>query len=123
MGAAETALLLDGRGEHRTVAAGPTGCLLHELEDLEHRQIHGDDDAADDAADDHDHQRLYDRGQRLDGGVYLRLVELSYLGEHSVYVPGLLSDGYHAGDHRREDRLALQRLVDRDALPDRIPTL
>src|ERR671916_2030239 len=92
--------------------------LLDELEDLEHRQVHGDDDATDDAADDDDHERLYDRGERLDRGVDLRLVEVRYLAEHTVYVPGLLADGNHAGDHQREDRLALQGLVDRDALPD-----
>src|SRR5918999_3149815 len=97
--------------------------LLDELEDLEHRQVHGDDDAADDAADDHDHQRFNDRGERLDGGVNLRLVEFRNLGEHTVYVPGLLADGYHAGDHRGKDRLVLQRPVDRDALADRVPTL
>src|SRR5918999_1228727 len=97
--------------------------LLDELEDLEHRQVHGDDDAADDAADDHDHQRFNDRGERLDGGVNLRLVEFRNLGEHTVYVPSLLADGYHAGDHRGKDRLALQRPVDRNALAYRIPTL
>ena len=29
--------------------------LLYKLEDLEHRQVHGDDDAADYRTDDHDH--------------------------------------------------------------------
>src|SRR5918997_598006 len=58
--------------------------LLDELEDLEHRQVHCDDDAADDPAGDHDHQRLYDRGQRFDGGVHLGLVEVRNLAEHAV---------------------------------------
>src|SRR5215216_1316706 len=77
--------------------------LLDELEDLEHREVHGDDDAADDAADDHDHERLYDRGQRLHGGVYLRLVELRYLGQHAVHITGLLADGDHTRHHQREN--------------------
>jgi hypothetical protein len=63
--------------------------------DLEHRQVQGDDDAAD-----YDHPRPYVRGERLNGGADLRLVEFRYLAEHPVYVPGLFADGCHAGDPR-----------------------
>src|SRR5919107_2966226 len=97
--------------------------LLDELEDLEHRHVHGDDDATDDAADDNDHERLYDRGERLDRGVDLRLVEVGYLAQHTVHIPRLLTHGYHACDHRREDGLALKLFVDRYSIPDGVPTL
>src|SRR5918997_5060264 len=50
--------------------------LLDEFEDLEHRQVHGDYDAADDSADHHDDhhddQRLHERGECLYGGIHLR---------------------------------------------------
>src|SRR5918998_239854 len=51
--------------------------LLHKLKHLEHRQVPGDYDAANDAADDHDHERLYDRRQRFDVSVDLGFAEVS----------------------------------------------
>src|SRR5215216_6139248 len=54
--------------QKRHLENGGSRSLLDQLEDLEHRKVHGDYDAADDAADDHDHERLYDRGECLDGG-------------------------------------------------------
>src|SRR5215213_5152570 len=92
--------------------------LLDELEDLEHGQVHRDHDAPDDSTHHHDHQGLYDRGQGLHRSVHLRLVELSYLGEHAVYVACFLPDGDHARHHRREDRLIFERPVDGYSLAD-----
>src|SRR5215203_5626933 len=109
--------------QKRDLENGGSRSLLDQLEDLEHWEVHGDYDAADDAADDHDHERLDDGGQRLDGGVDLGFIEVGYLTEHAVDVPGLLADGDHARHHRGEDGLVFERLVDRDALPDRIPAL
>src|SRR3954470_18646900 len=52
------------------------GSSLDELEHLEHRQVHRDDDRADHDSDADHHQRLDDRGQRLDARVDLVLVEV-----------------------------------------------
>src|SRR5215210_2653594 len=106
---------------HSRIQRDSTRRLLDEFEDLEHREVHGDDDASDYAAHYHDHYRLDDPGARLDGGVHLGLVALRNLAQHAVHVAGLVADGDHSGDHRREDGLAFERLVDGDALPDRIP--
>ena len=70
---------------------------------LEHRQVHGDDDDADHEADADHHDRLDDRGQRLDRRVDLVLVEVRDLGEHLLELTGLLADLHHLRDHRRED--------------------
>ena len=59
------------------------GELLDRVVDLEHRQVHRDHDEADDAAHDDDHHRLEDRGQRLDGGLDLVLVEVGDLATSS----------------------------------------
>src|SRR5215212_8701005 len=97
--------------------------LLDKLVDLEQGQIHRDHDGTDYATDHHYHNRLYDRGQSLYRGVHLGLVELRYLGQHTVNVSRLLPYGDHARHHRREDGLGLQRLVEGDALADGVPTL
>jgi hypothetical protein len=52
-------------------AAGRMRGLLNRVIDREQRQVHRDHDHPDDAADDDDHHRLHDRGQRLDGGLDL----------------------------------------------------
>src|SRR5215217_7237242 len=106
-------------GPHRLWHRG----LLDEFEDLEHGQIHRDNDSADYATHHDYHDRLYDRGQSLYRGVHLRLVELRYLGQHPVYIARLLPDGDHARHHRREDGLLFERLVDRDALADSVSAL
>jgi hypothetical protein len=73
----------DRDGEYRIVElpSWPSGCgarrlLLDELEQLEHRQVHRDDDHADHRAHGDHHQGLDDRGQRADRGVDLVLVEV-----------------------------------------------
>ena len=78
--------------------AEPLADLVVERED---RQVHRDHDEADDAADEDDHHRLEQRGQRLDLGVDLGLVEVGDLGQHVLELAGLLADRDHVGDHRR----------------------
>src|SRR5919112_1957461 len=111
----------DGHSERKGVMRHRA--LLYELIDHEHGQIHRDYDGTYYAAHHHYQQRLYDRGQGLYRSVHLRLVELSYLGHHPVYVARLFSNCDHARHHRREDGLGLQRFVERDALADGILTL
>src|SRR3954454_18510782 len=90
--------------------------LLDERHHLEHREIHRDDDRPDHRADaDHQH-RLDDRGERLDARVDLVLVEIGDLAEHLLELAGLLADLHHLAEHRREHRIAGERLTDRDAL-------
>src|SRR5580765_5737970 len=90
--------------------------LLDEREQLEHREVHADDDHADHRADADHHQRLDDRGQRGDRRVDLVLVEVGDLSEHLLELSRLLADLHHLADHRREDRVLDQGLRDRDAL-------
>src|SRR5829696_9848387 len=54
----------------------PARRLLDRVVDLEHRQVHRDDDEPHDGADHDDHHRLEDRGERLDGCLHLLLVEV-----------------------------------------------
>src|SRR5690348_17425004 len=70
-----------------TIATRSSSALLGLLDlvvDVEQREVHRDDDHADDAAHEDDHDRLHDRGQRLDGSLDLVVVEVRDLGEHGV---------------------------------------
>src|SRR5207244_13534355 len=90
--------------------------LFHEREQLEHRQVHRNDDHADHAADGDHHHRLDDRRPRLDRGVDLVLVEVGDLPEHLLQLARLLADLHHLAHHRREDVALDVRLRDRDGL-------
>src|SRR5205807_4912087 len=52
--------------------------------DLEHGEVHRDDDEPDYPTHDHDHHWFEDRGQRLDRGRDLVLVEVGHLPKHAV---------------------------------------
>src|SRR6267378_6003316 len=67
--------------------------LLHRVHHVEDREVHGDYHAADDHAQDDDHDRLHQGQQRADGGIDLVVVEVGDLGEHLVEPAGLLADG------------------------------
>src|ERR1700677_2389512 len=70
--------------------------------ELEDRQVHGDDHAADEYAQDgHDHG-LQEARHAVDGVVDLDLVELRYLPGHGVEGTGFLADSDHLDDHVRE---------------------
>src|SRR5436190_24395730 len=56
--------------------------LLDEREQLEHREVHRNDDHADHRADADHHQRLDDRRQRRDRRSDLVLIEVGDLREH-----------------------------------------
>src|SRR5262245_20873906 len=56
--------------------------LLDEREHLEHREVHRDQDDPDHDSDADHHQRLDDRGERLDRRVDLVLVEVRDLRQH-----------------------------------------
>src|SRR5215831_15730874 len=58
------------------------GAVLYRLTDLEYRQVHRDDHAADQHAQDHHDHRLHQAGQRFDGIVDLGLEEIGHLAEH-----------------------------------------
>ena len=55
-----------------------------QVEDLEDRHVQRDDHGADHAAEEGDHQRLDERGERLGGRLDLLVVELADLRQHLV---------------------------------------
>ena len=79
----------DGDATHGAQPMGSGGLVVgcRRLPDLvveaEDRQVHRDHDEADDAADQDDHHRLDQRGERLDLGVDLGLVEVGDLARAS----------------------------------------
>ena len=73
--------------------------LFDVVVDFEQRQVHRDHDEADHAADDDDHHRLHDRGERFHRGLDLVLVELGDLVEHRVQGARFLADADHVRDH------------------------
>ena len=60
-----------------------------------------------------DEERLEERRQGVDRRLDLLVVEVGDLVEHLVEGAGLLADGDHLHDHRREHRVRLERLGDR----------
>ncbi|MCY1362441.1 hypothetical protein D9M69_491580 [compost metagenome] len=70
---------------------------------MEDGEVHGDDQAANQHAEDsHDH-RLHQGGEAIDGVVHFRFIEASNLVEHFIQCPGLLADGGHLHGHGGED--------------------
>src|SRR4051794_11121485 len=94
--------------------------LANLVVDGEDRQVHREHDDSDHAADEDDHQRLQQRGEGLDLGVDLGLVEVGDLGQHLLELAGLLTDVDHVPDHRREHAVLLDRMVDGAASPNRL---
>src|SRR5689334_22808916 len=79
------------------------GAPLYRLADLEYRQVHRDDHAADDHPEhDHDH-RLHEAGERFHRVVDLGLEEVCDLAEHGVERARLLADRHHLDDHVGEE--------------------
>src|SRR5438445_1812298 len=91
---------------------------LHHRDQLEDRQVHCDDEATDDDAEEHDHERLEQRRERGHRGVDLVVVEVGDLLEHLVESAGVLAHVDHVYDHGREHGTALQRLRERAARGD-----
>src|SRR6185437_16946372 len=82
----------------------PRGCaswlrrLLDQREELEHREVHRDDDGSHHGSHADHEQRLDDRRERLDARVDLVLVEVGDLAEHLVELSRLLTDLHHLAD-------------------------
>src|SRR5262249_50655477 len=83
----------------------------------------GDDDGADDEAEDHDHDRLEQADQGLDEDVDFLVVDVGNLVEHGVQVAGLLADIHHVDDHVVHEPAFFERLRDGFALADRFVNL
>src|SRR6266511_3487810 len=98
-------------GSTRSRRAKPR--LLDQRQQLEHREVHRDDDHADHQADADHHDRLDDRGERRDRRVHLVLVEIGDLAEHLLELSRLFTDLHHLRHHRRENRVFDQRLRNR----------
>src|SRR5215831_4430196 len=85
------------------------GALLDRLTDLEYRQVHRDDHAADQYSEhDHDH-RFHQTGQRFDRVVDLGFEEIRHLAEHGVERARFLADRHHLHHHVGKDRGLLHR--------------
>ena len=63
-------------GRNSAIRIAISRLLLDQREQLEHREVHRKNDRGDHAADQDDHDRLDDGGQRRDGGVDFFLVEV-----------------------------------------------
>src|SRR5665647_1260938 len=68
----------------RSAERSPQDCLLDEVEDVEDGHVEGDDHAADDDAEEGDHERLDERGELLGRRLDLLVVELGDLLEHRL---------------------------------------
>src|SRR5262245_40044092 len=71
--------------------------------ELEDREVHRDDETADDDAEERHHDRLDQGRHGGDRGVDLVLVEVGDLLQHLVHRAGLLADADHLHDHAGED--------------------
>src|SRR5437762_10118243 len=95
--------------------------LTHQRAELEDRQIHRDDQSADDDAE-HDHDdRLHQSGQIRDGVVDLVFVKLGHLLEQRIERAGVLADRNHLADHGRKNVAFGERLGHGSALADADP--
>src|ERR1700691_2497367 len=76
----------------------------------EQRQVHGNDDAADDHAQDDDHDGLHGGQQVFHGRVDFVFVKVGDFLQHGVHRAGLLADADHLGNHARKYAGVLQRI-------------
>src|SRR5260370_42682634 len=58
--------------------------LLHRVHHVEYRKVHRHDHAADDDAEEYDHDRLEQREQIAHSGIDFFVVEISDLGQHLI---------------------------------------
>src|SRR5581483_8304272 len=84
------------------------GGLVMRVDDVAHLedgQEHADHDAAHHHAEEHDQNRLDQRGQAGQDRFDFLVEEVGYAFHHAVDLAGLLAGGEHADDHGREDRV------------------
>src|SRR5580658_10799244 len=81
----------------------------------EQRQVHGNDDAADNHAQDDDHDGLHGGQQVFHGRVHFILVEVRDFLEHGIHRAGLFADADHLGNHAGKHAGVLQRIDERAA--------
>src|SRR5918911_4985933 len=93
-----------------TATYGYATITLDDGAELEDRQIHRDDQAADDDTQEHDHHRLEQARQRCHGVIDFALVEIGDLAEHIVERARLFADLRHLQHHVREDPLIGHRV-------------
>src|SRR5271156_5363085 len=81
----------------RASAARVLACQF--ADQREQRQVHGNDDAADDHAQHDDHDGFHGGQQVFHGRVHFILVEVRDFLEHGVHRAGLFADADHLSDH------------------------
>src|SRR5580692_9207298 len=81
----------------------------------EQRQVHGNNNAADDHAQNDDHDGLHGGQQVFHGRVHFILVEVRDFLKHRVHGSGLFADTDHLGDHAGKYAGVLQRVDQRAA--------
>ena len=109
---AEWFVIIRGEGDVALNQTDHRLTTLHRLNDGDQRQKQRDDDGSDDHGQEHDHDRLQQRGQTGDGVIHLIVVDFRHLQEHLGELPGFLADVDHADDHGREDAAGFERLHD-----------
>src|SRR2546430_1964632 len=82
-----------------TFATGVTDAV-HEVDE---RQEHGDNDAADNDGQEDDHDRFEQGGHGSDGVIDFFVVVIGNLQQHFRQGTGLLTDVHHANDHGGKD--------------------
>src|SRR5262245_41344603 len=76
-------------------ARAPSLSRLDAAGDLEDGHVHGDEQTADDSAQEDHHQRLHQLGHGAHRDVHFVLVKIGDLLEHAVHGAGLLADRDH----------------------------
>src|ERR1041384_2076361 len=86
-------------------AAAAVADAVHELDEGEE---HGDNDAADNHGEEHNHDWLQKRGHGGDGVIDFIVIVVGDFEKHFGQRAGLFADIDHANDHRREDAGSLE---------------
>src|SRR6266849_1137292 len=76
----------------------------------EQRQVHGNDHAADDRSQEHDHDGFEGGQEVLHRRIHFVLVEIRNLLQHGIHRAGLFTHGDHLRNHAGENRRVLQWL-------------
>src|SRR5581483_11070594 len=74
-----------------------------DVAEVENRQIHTNDHAADDDAEENDEHRFEQRHQTRKRGLDFFIQKIGHAFEHVVNVAGLFTGAHHADDHAGEN--------------------
>src|SRR5580765_307476 len=87
----------------------PARLWIYNVRQLENRQEHADNHAADHDSQKHDKDRLDQRSESRERGFNFFIQKVRNTLKHVVYLAGLLAGGDHADDHHRKNRVLAER--------------